>query len=99
MCWFVSYFFKKNKENIDEMYEPIYEPLISANEFTFDTIYNKRKIDFPNYNSFFDVMNDRIDKGIDKTTTVDEYEHYYNRNKLMLEKIQNDRNKKLQRTI
>jgi hypothetical protein len=89
MC-FLSFLFpfwfeeKKNRE--------ILEPLLFVPEdLTVEQIYNKPVPS--NYTTFLDVVDERINKGLDRTTTVEEYEYLFRKNNLIWKKIQADREK------
>jgi len=89
MC-FLSFLFpfwfeeKKNHE--------ILEPLLFVPEdLTLEQIYEKPVPS--NYTTFLDVVDERINKGLDRTTTVEEYEYLFRKNNLIWKKIQAEREK------
>jgi hypothetical protein len=89
MC-FLSFLFsfwfeeKKNRE--------ILEPLLFVPEdIKIEDIYNKPFRS--NYSTIVDVVDERINKGLDRTTTVEEYEYLFRKNNLIWKKIQADREK------
>lgn len=87
MCFF-SFLFKKKENNQESL-----EPLIPEDNLIMEKIYNKNKF-YPKYTTIFDVIDERINAGLDKTTTVEEYDFFSYQNDLMLKKLKEIKDKK-----